>query len=547
MVVSGSLVQFFFAWEGVGLASYLLISFWYTRVEASRAAMKAMIMNRFGDFGLYFAILLIFAFYKTLLFSSLNAIAHVLAFENLVMDLFFFQIKLHDVICFFLFVAVIGKSAQLGLHTWLPDAMEGPTPVSALLHAATMVTAGVYLLLRLSLFFEASPNILILISIWGALTAFFAATVGAFQNDIKKIIAYSTCSQLGYMVSACGLYNFIGAYYHLFNHAFFKALLFLGAGVVIHALNNEQDIRKFGGLINLLPFTFFCMLIASLSLMGFPFLSGFYSKDIIINWAFVDYSFHSRFVYWLLLFAAYFTSFYSTKLLYLTFFSTPRFSFTFLKNITESDYRFKIPLFLLAFLSFFSGYLFSDLFVGYGGDLMNLNTSIEKNFHLVEMEYLSQSRKFLPLLFVFFGFLTYFISHITYINCFSYLLKYREALRIILLPWKNFFTKKWFFDYFYYHISVKILTFAYEFSFKSIDKGLLETMFVKHPIKLIFNFSRFLESFYSASLTDYIFYIINILLTTFLLVSLLFLNYILFLMLIFYIILRYLQQNAKNR
>lgn len=175
--------------------------------------------------------------------------------------------------------------------------MEGPTPVSALLHAATMVTAGVYLLLRLSAFFESAPNILILISIWGALTAFFASTVGAFQNDIKKIIAYSTCSQLGYMISACGLHNFVGAYYHLFNHAFFKALLFLGAGIIIHSLNDEQDLRKYGGLLNFLPFTFICMLIASLSLMGFPFLSGFYSKDIIINWAFSDFNYYSRFVY----------------------------------------------------------------------------------------------------------------------------------------------------------------------------------------------------------------------------------------------------------
>lgn len=175
--------------------------------------------------------------------------------------------------------------------------MEGPTPVSALLHAATMVTAGVYLLLRLSFFFEASPNILLLISIWGALTAFFASSVGAFQNDIKKIIAYSTCSQLGYMVAACGLGNFVGAYFHLFNHAFFKALLFLGAGIIIHALHDEQDLRNYGGLLNFFPFTFVCMLVASLSLIGFPFLSGFYSKDIIINWAFVDYSFFSTFVY----------------------------------------------------------------------------------------------------------------------------------------------------------------------------------------------------------------------------------------------------------
>lgn len=199
-------------------------------------------------------------------------------------ELFFlgFNVDVITFISFFLFLGVVGKSAQLGLHTWLPDAMEGPTPVSALLHAATMVTAGVYLLLRLSFFFSVS-NIMLFIAFWGALTAFYASTVGAFQNDIKKIIAYSTCSQLGYMVAACGLYNFSGAYFHLFNHAFFKALLFLGAGSVIHAIGDEQDLRKFGGLIVLLPFTQICLLIASLALMGMPFFSGFYSKEVIVN------------------------------------------------------------------------------------------------------------------------------------------------------------------------------------------------------------------------------------------------------------------------
>lgn len=245
--------------------------------------MKAMIVNRFGDFGLYFGILLCFTFYKTLNFTNLNAISHFITLQDQLVYFYNYSFNLHDLICLFFFVAVVGKSAQLGLHTWLPDAMEGPTPVSALLHAATMVTAGVYLLLRISFVLAASPDILLLISFWGSLTAFFAATVGAFQNDIKKIIAYSTCSQLGYMVSACGLNNFSGAYFHLFNHAFFKALLFLGAGSVIHAVLNEQDIRKYGLLINLLPFTFLCMLIGSFSLMGLPFLSGFYSKDVVLN------------------------------------------------------------------------------------------------------------------------------------------------------------------------------------------------------------------------------------------------------------------------
>ena len=539
MVISGSLVQFFFAWEGVGLASYLLIGFWFTRAEASRSAMKAMIINRFGDFGLYFAILLIFIFYKTLLFTSLNALVHLFFFENYFLNFFFFSLSIQDIICFFLFIAVVGKSAQLGLHTWLPDAMEGPTPVSALLHAATMVTAGVYLLLRLSHFFEMAPNILILISIWGALTAFFAATVGAFQNDIKKIIAYSTCSQLGYMISSCGLNNFVGAYFHLFNHAFFKALLFLGAGIIIHALNDEQDLRKYGGLLNFLPFTFICMLVASLSLVGFPFLSGFYSKDIIINWAFTDFTFYSRFVYWALLFSAFFTSFYSTKLLFLTFFSTPRFSRVLVSTLSESDFKFKIPLIVLSFFSIVSGYFFFDLFTGYGSDLLNINLNLSKNF-LIEQEYLFFLRKLLPLVFVFLGFFSYLFFNFFFRYYFSLLIFFRSFIEL-LLPWKNFFTKKWFFDYFYYFLVKKLLIFSYIFLFKKIDKGLLEDFFVKKPIYFFFNFFKIFEFFKVTNITLLLVYFIILIFICFLLFFLFYINSLLFIFFIFNLIYIYLQ------
>jgi len=263
-----------------------LINFWYTRYEANRAALKAVFVNRFGDFGLYTGIILFLVFFKTQSISTINSVSFGFQHEALNFVILGFSFDMMSFISFFIFLGVVGKSAQLGLHTWLADAMEGPTPVSALLHAATMVTAGIYLLLRLSFFFQVS-NLMLFFAFRGALTAFVASTIGAFQNDIKKIIAYSTCSQLGYMLAACGLSNFAGAYFHLFNHAFFKALLFLGAGSVIHAIGDDQDLRKYGGFLSFLPLTHICLLIASVSLMGVPFLSGFYSKDLVINWSYV--------------------------------------------------------------------------------------------------------------------------------------------------------------------------------------------------------------------------------------------------------------------
>jgi len=272
-----------------------------------------MIVNRIGDFGLCLSFFLIFFYFKSLdyclIFSLVNHFSPA--------DFFFVGLKYNslDLISFLLFIGVMGKSAQLGLHTWLPDAMEGPTPVSALIHAATMVTAGVFLLIRVSPILEYTQFSLNIIVFIGSLTAFFASTVAAFQNDIKKIIAYSTCSQLGYMVFACGLSAYTASMFHLFNHAFFKALLFLGAGSVIHALSNEQDLRKMGGLLNFLPVTYVSFLIGSLSLSGFPFLTGYYSKDFILECAYGTYSFVSLFSYCLGLVAAYFTVFYSLKII----------------------------------------------------------------------------------------------------------------------------------------------------------------------------------------------------------------------------------------
>jgi NADH-quinone oxidoreductase subunit L len=281
LVTSDNFLQLFIGWEGVGLCSFLLISFWYTRILAVKAAVKAMIVNRIADVFFMMAISLLFLVFKTLNFVIIFDLIPFFTLD--IFHFFFFSVKKLDFICFLLFVGAIGKSAQLGLHIWLPDAMEGPTPVSALLHAATMVTAGIFLILKCSSIFEFSEFTLLLIVCSGGLTCFFSGIIGLFVYDIKKIIAYSTCSQLGYMFLTAGFSRYDVSFFHLFNHAFFKALLFLSAGSIIHSMKDEQDIRKMGGLINFLPFSFICFFIGSFAIMGFPFLTAFYSKDLILE------------------------------------------------------------------------------------------------------------------------------------------------------------------------------------------------------------------------------------------------------------------------
>ncbi|HEY4078630.1 MAG TPA: NADH-quinone oxidoreductase subunit L [Rhizomicrobium sp.] len=323
LVTSNNFLQLFFGWEGVGLASYLLIGFWYTRPSANAAAMKAFIVNRIGDFGFALGIFGVWAVFHTLDFDAVFAAA-----PSMVGKHFIFaghSVDILTTLCLLLFVGAMGKSAQLGLHTWLPDAMEGPTPVSALIHAATMVTAGVFLVCRCSPMFQLSPVALEVVTVIGATTAFFAASVGLFQNDIKRVIAYSTCSQLGYMFAAAGVMAYNAAMFHLFTHAFFKALLFLGAGSVIHAMHHEQDMRKMGGLYKAIPFTYTMMLIGNLALtgVGIPYLglglAGFYSKDAIINATFGAGSGVGTYAFTLLIVAAGMTSFYSWRQFLMTF------------------------------------------------------------------------------------------------------------------------------------------------------------------------------------------------------------------------------------
>ncbi|PDH17696.1 MAG: NADH-quinone oxidoreductase subunit L, partial [Pelagibacterales bacterium MED-G39] len=366
LVTSDNFVQLFFGWEGVGLCSYFLIGFWFKKESANAAAIKAFVVNRVGDFGFALGIFLIFYLFGTVNYSEVFQQIPTVVDKNL---LFLgFEIKAIDLICLLLFIGAMGKSAQILLHTWLPDAMEGPTPVSALIHAATMVTAGVFLVVRCSPIYEYSPLILNLITIVGMTTAFFAATVALVQTDIKKIIAYSTCSQLGYMFFAAGVGAYNVAMFHLFTHAFFKALLFLGSGSVIHAFKDEQDINKMGGVWKKLPYTYALMIIGTLALTGFPFLSGFYSKDAIIEFAYLKGNTTGYYAAGIGILTAFLTSIYSWRLIFKTFHGEYNNKEIKIEETHESPLVMLIPLFILSIGAIFAGVLFKGLFIGYGGE-----------------------------------------------------------------------------------------------------------------------------------------------------------------------------------
>ena len=363
LVTADNLVQLFFGWEGVGVASYLLIGFWYHKESAHTAAMKAFVVNRVGDFGFVLGILAIFALTGSVSFDAI--FASIADYQPAMITIFGLPLPALEVVSVLLFIGAMGKSAQLGLHTWLPDAMEGPTPVSALIHAATMVTAGVFLVCRMSPVIEYAPLALDIITLVGALTAIFAATVGMTQFDIKRVIAYSTCSQLGYMFFAAGVSAYPAAMFHLTTHAFFKALLFLGAGSVIHALSNEQDLRKMGGIWRQVPVTYVMMWIGSLALAGFPFFAGFYSKDMILEAAYGAHTGMGMLAFWLGCAAALLTAFYSWRLLILAFHGTPRASDEVMAHVHESPNVMTLPLVPLALGAIFAGWMGYDLFVGH--------------------------------------------------------------------------------------------------------------------------------------------------------------------------------------
>jgi NADH-quinone oxidoreductase subunit L len=364
LVTADDFLQLFFGWEGVGLASYLLIGFWYHKPSAYNAAIKAFIVNRVGDFGFALGIFAVFALFNSIQYDTVFASAP--AEVGKTMEFLGYQVDALTLICLLLFMGAMGKSAQFLLHTWLPDAMEGPTPVSALIHAATMVTAGVFMVARLSPLFELAPIALGFVAIIGATTAFFAATVGLVQTDIKRVVAYSTCSQLGYMFAAEGVGAYGAGMFHLFTHASFKALLFLGAGAVIHALHHEQDMRRMGGLRKVLPFTFIMMLIGTLSLTGFPFTAGFMSKDAIIEATYAAHTSVGNYAFVLTLVAAVLTSFYSWRLMFLVFEGKPREPKEVLAHAHEPPWTMGLPLILLALGALLLGEVFAHLFIGAG-------------------------------------------------------------------------------------------------------------------------------------------------------------------------------------
>ena len=374
LVTSDNFLQLFFGWEGVGLCSYLLIGFWYKKPSANAAAIKAFIVNRVGDFGFALGIFLIFYYFGTLNYSEVFEL--VPGFAEKQINFLGIQTNLITLTCLLLFLGCMGKSAQIFLHTWLPDAMEGPTPVSALIHAATMVTAGVFLVVRCSPIFEYSQFALNFVCIVGMATAFFTATIALVQNDIKNIIAYSTCSQLGYMFFAAGVGAYHVAMFHLFTHAFFKALLFLGSGSVIHSFDNEQDIRLMGGVWKQLPYTWIIMLIGTLALTGFPFLSGYYSKDAIIEFAYLKNSSIGFFAVFIGILTAVLTSIYSWRLLFKTFHGKYLNEKIKIKDIHESPVVMLVPLILLAVGAIGSGFLFKDLFIGHQSSIEFWKSSI---------------------------------------------------------------------------------------------------------------------------------------------------------------------------
>jgi NADH-quinone oxidoreductase subunit L len=501
LVTSDNLVQMFFGWEGVGLASYLLIGFWYEKPSANAAAMKAFVVNRVGDFGFALGIFMVFVLTGSVAFDQVFAAAPGLA--NKPMHIFGMNVDAMTLACLLLFMGAMGKSAQFLLHTWLPDAMEGPTPVSALIHAATMVTAGVFMVARLSPLFEQAPAALTVIIFVGATTAFFAATVGLVQNDIKRVIAYSTCSQLGYMFVALGVGAYSLAIFHLFTHAFFKALLFLGAGSVIHAMHHEQDMRKMGGLAKRIPITFWMMTIGTFALTGLPLTAGFFSKDAIIEAAFASQRSGAVYAFLLTAIAAGLTSFYSWRLVYLTFFGEPRWAnsghghhaddhghgaktaaahghadahghATTLHAEAhgksadghghgrdhghghhqlephESPAVMLIPLYVLAFGAIFSGLLFKDAFIGYSGTQFWANSlyygpqnTILKDFHNVPA--------FVPFVATIMMLIGFVVATWMYVFAPGSAARLAERHHILY----RFFLNKWYFDELYDRIFVR--------------------------------------------------------------------------------------------
>lgn len=462
MVLSLNLIIFFLGWEGIGLCSYLLISFWNTRLQAVKAALKAILVNRIGDFFFLVGMGYCFLYFRSVELDIISTLSPY--FIPIKIDFFLnYKIAVLDLISMCFSLAAIGKSAQLGLHMWLPDAMEGPTPVSALIHAATMVTAGIFLLLRLNAILTLSPTTLNFLIIIGSLTTFISALVAITQFDIKKIIAYSTCSQLGYMFLSIGLLNFSGSFYHLINHAFFKALLFLAAGAIIHGLNGEQDIRKMGGLLRIFPFYYFCVLISSLSMCGLFFFSGFFSKEYILSY----FNFFSTsttlflFSFWLSLLTTILTAVYSVKLLFEVFYGEFKGSNNFFLTIHFGvPNAFKYTLLMLCLFSIFSGYLLKGLFLG---NSLLLSSDLPLLTNQLTVEYIPIELRLIPVFFSGLGLLFFYFYYTIFYDTIIF---YSKVVYLLLV-------NKFFFDSIINYFCLLFL-FKTRMLFFIFDKGLLE-------------------------------------------------------------------------
>ncbi len=493
LVSSNNLLQMFFGWEGVGLASYLLIGFWHHKDSANKAAIKAFVVNRVGDFGYAIGIAGIFYIFGTISFDSI--FSQVDQFSEHQIQFLSFSFPTLDFLCFLLFIGAMGKSAQLGLHTWLPDAMEGPTPVSALIHAATMVTAGVFLVARMSPLYEFATFTNLFITFIGAATAIFAASIALTQNDIKRVIAYSTCSQLGYMFFAAGVGAYNASIFHLTTHAFFKALLFLSAGSVIHAMHHEQDMRKMGGLFKKIPFTATMMWIGSLAIIGFPYLSGYYSKESILENAFYASNGIAYFAYLVGILTALLTAFYSWRLLFLTFHGENRSNNKTYDHAHESPLVMTVPLFILAIGSIFSGIFFADYFIGY----------YKKEFWDNAILLTESSHKYLPLAQSLISKSAVAIGILVCVLIYSNNLNRAKNLSYNLDPLYSLSKNKWYVDALYHKVFVLTFFKLANFFWKKGDEKTIDGLGPNGVSWIISKSSTYVSLFQSGYLFHYAF------------------------------------------
>jgi proton-translocating NADH-quinone oxidoreductase chain L len=493
LVTSVNLLQFFLSWEGVGICSYLLINFWYGRIQANKAAIKALFMNRVGDIFLLIALGLIFVMFQTLDFLLIVSLFQFKIYATI--SYLSFKTNYLVVVGILILLGAVGKSAQLGLHTWLPDAMEGPTPVSALLHAATMVTAGIFLLLKCSFIFEYVESIKPIIVFWGLFTAFFSASIACTQTDIKKIIAYSTCSQLGYMTFTIGLSQYQLSLFHLFNHAFFKALLFISAGALIHSFIDEQDIRKLGTTVFLLPSLYIVNIIGTIAIIGYPFFSGFYSKDVILETTYNTFYIDGCSIQWLALLTTFLTSFYSLKILFIIFIDLNLVSKYHFENLKFPNILLFFSILVLSIFTCFVGFIFRDLFIGSGANIFNF-IILPENYFLVVNEFLIFYIKLLPLFASLCGFIFLLVI---YKNLYVY-----KIFILVIKQHFNFLNRKLQIDDLYNYYGFKVFKFFYNVPYKLIDKQMLEGLVIITSVKLLIKNAQMIISYHSGYLFHYL-------------------------------------------